>query len=70
MKASARNQFAGTVSAVKEGSVMAEVSVKLDAGPEMVAAITRDSARRLHLGQGSKVLLLVKATDVLVVTQE
>ena len=70
MKISARNQFAGTVSSVKEGSVMAEVDVKLDAGPEMVAAITRDSARRLHLGQGSKVVLIVKATDVMVVVPE
>jgi molybdate transport system regulatory protein len=70
MKISARNQFAGTVSAVKEGSVMAEVVVKLDAGPEMVAAITRESARRLHLGQGSKVVLIVKATDVIVMTPE
>ena len=70
MKISARNQFAGTVSAVKEGSVMAEVVVRLDAGLEMVAAITRDSARRLHLGQGSKVVLLVKATDVMVMSPD
>src|SRR5690349_11942497 len=55
MQLSARNQLPGTVTAVKEGAVMAEVSVKLDAGPEIVSVITVDSARRLNLADGSKV---------------
>ncbi len=49
MKISARNQLAGTVKAVSEGSVMAEVVVRIEGGQEIVAAITAESARSLGL---------------------
>ena len=54
MQLSARNQLPGTVKAVKEGAVMAEVVVTLDGGLEVVSAITVDSARRLKLAVGSR----------------
>jgi hypothetical protein len=44
MQLSARNQLRGTITAVKEGAVMAEVVVTLDGGPEVVSAITVASA--------------------------
>ena len=52
MQLSARNQLPGTVTAVKEGAVMAEVIVKLDGGPEVVSAITVASVQRLKLAEG------------------
>ena len=44
MKISARNQLKGTVKTTKLGSVMAEVTVEVDAG-EVVAAITATKSR-------------------------
>ena len=49
---------------------MAEVSVTVDGGHEMVAAITAESARRLGLVPGKKVTVMVKSTDVLLATDD
>jgi molybdate transport system regulatory protein len=68
MQLSARNQLPGTVTTVKEGAVMAEVTVKLENGPEVVSVITVDSAHRLGLAAGSKVTVVIKATEVLLAT--
>lgn len=65
MPLSARNQLAATVSSVKHGSVMSVVTVRLSGGEEIVAAITRDSAESLALGQGDQVTAIVKATEVI-----
>jgi len=66
MELSARNQFVGQVKQVKLGNIMAEVIVDIGGGHEIVAAITRASAERLHLGQGSTVTVVIKATEVLI----
>ncbi|MEO7913003.1 MAG: TOBE domain-containing protein [Roseiflexaceae bacterium] len=68
MQLSARNQLPGTVLTVKEGAVMAEVVVKLDGGPEVVSAITVGSVQGLKLAPGSKVTVVVKATEVMLAT--
>ena len=68
MQLSARNQLPGTVTAVKEGAVMAEVIVKLDGGPDVVSAITVASVKRLQLAVGSKVTVVIKATEVMLGT--
>jgi molybdate transport system regulatory protein len=65
MKLSARNQMPGTVKAVTEGQVMAEVVVDIDGGHELVAAITAESARRLGLQPGSRVTAIIKSTEVM-----
>jgi molybdopterin-binding protein len=70
MQLSARNQLPGTVTAVKEGAVMAEVIVTLDGGPEVVSAITVASVQRLKLAVGSKVTVVVKATEVMLATDD
>ena len=64
MKLSARNQFSGTVRSVELGTVMAEVVVDVD-GQQIVSAITRSSAERLGLAEGSQVTVFIKATEVL-----
>lgn len=65
MKISARNQLAGTVKTVTDGAVMAEVVVEVDGGHEIVAAITAESARRLGLAPGKRVVAIIKSTEVM-----
>jgi molybdopterin-binding protein len=62
---SARNQFQGTIQAVKLGNVMAEVVVKVGS-LEIVSAITRGSAEHLNLKVGDTVTAVIKSTEVLI----
>ena len=63
---SARNQFAGTVQAVKLGQVMAEVIIKVAPKIEVVSLISRTSAENLKLKKGDKVTAIIKSTEVMV----
>ncbi|NOK58851.1 MAG: transporter [Chloroflexi bacterium AL-W] len=69
MQLSTRNQLPGTIKDIKTDSVMAQVVVELDQGGEMVSVITADSAQRLNLTVGKKVMVMVKATDVSVASE-
>ena len=64
MQLSARNQLNATVKDVKLGTIMSEVTVDVG-GQEVVAAITRGSAERLGLAAGDEVVVIVKATEVM-----
>ncbi|WP_373813363.1 molybdopterin-binding protein [Neisseria dentiae] len=68
MKTSARNQFAGTVKAIKQDTVNSEVTIALPGGQELVAAITRDSCDNLNLAAGSPVIALIKSTHIVIAT--
>jgi molybdate transport system regulatory protein len=70
MKISARNQFPATVKSVTEGAVMAEVVAELDTGGELVAAITMQSAHNLGLEPGKRVIAVIKATEILIATED
>ena len=59
-----RNQLAGKVAGVQTGSVMAEVKIDVG-GDELVAAVTRHSVERLGLAEGDDVIVLIKATEVM-----
>jgi molybdate transport system regulatory protein len=61
---STRNQIAGKIKTVTLGAVMAEVTIAVD-NNEIVAAITRHSVERLGLVEGDDVLVLIKATEVM-----
>jgi molybdopterin-binding protein len=65
MQLSARNQLPGVIKTTKLGTIMAEVSVEIDAGT-VVAAITRSSAEALDLKPGEKVTVIIKATEVII----
>jgi molybdopterin-binding protein len=65
VKLSARNQLQGTVTAVKSGTVMAEVEVQIEPG-QVVAAITDHSRSALELKEGDRVTVIIKSTEVLV----
>ena len=64
MELTTRNQLRGVVKRVNIGSVMAEVIVDVN-GSEIVAAVTRHSVERLDLDQGDEVIVLIKATEVM-----
>lgn len=68
MKSTARNQFAGTVSALEVGPVSAQVTIALKSGAEITATLTADAARRLKLKKGKEALALVKASAVVLVS--
>ena len=70
MKISARNQLPATVRSITEGQVMAEITVEVDGGHEVVAAITAESARRLGLQAGKRVLVVVKSTEVMLAVED
>ena len=65
MKISARNQLVGKVAKITSGAVNAEVSVALPDGGEIVAVITKASAKSLGLKKGSPVVAVIKASDIL-----
>ncbi|MGI9148694.1 MAG: TOBE domain-containing protein [Chloroflexota bacterium] len=65
MQLSARNQFKGRVVSIHRGGVVAEVTVDIGNGQEIVSVITNGSVDRLHLEVGSEVTAIVKATEVM-----
>jgi molybdopterin-binding protein len=68
MQLSARNVLKGRVKQVAPGVVNTEVTIALPGGTEIVSIITKSSAERLHLAQGSEVYAVIKASDVMVAT--
>ncbi|MBN3757066.1 transporter [Paraburkholderia sp. Tr-20389] len=66
MRTSARNHFAGQVTAVKNGAVNDEVTLRSQDGLEIVAVITHGSATSLGLAAGKPAFALVKASSVIV----
>ncbi|WP_088279946.1 TOBE domain-containing protein, partial [Ideonella sp. A 288] len=70
VRTSARNQFVGKVSGLREGPVDFEVRIRLDEQLELAAVVTRDSAETLGLAIGSEVIALVKASSLLLLTDE
>jgi molybdate transport system regulatory protein len=65
MKLSARNQVKGRVTAVRTGSIMAEVDVAIEPA-EMTATITRGSVEHLEIKEGDEVFVVVKSTEVMI----
>ena len=54
------------MTAVVPGVVMSTVTIRLAAGQEVVAAITKESAEGLGLAEGDEVKAVIKATEVMV----
>jgi len=68
MRTSARNQFVGTVTGLREGAVSFEVCLRLDASQLLWSVITRASAENLGLAIGREVHAFVKASTVMLLT--
>ena len=69
MQLSTRNRLPGRVTEVVKGEAAAKVTLQVGDN-HMVALITRESADELGLEPGKQVTALVKATDVMVLTDE
>lgn len=69
MKISTRNRLPGTVTEVVKGEAAAKVTLQVGDN-HVVALITRESADELGLEEGRQVTALVKATDVMILTDE
>lgn len=65
MKLSARNQIPATVTAINSGEAIANVELNAG-GVRLVASITVEAVRQLGLSEGSNVIAVVKASDVMV----
>jgi molybdopterin-binding protein len=61
---SARNRLRGRVASIRAGELLAEVTIDLRDGLQLVAAVTRNSVERLGLENGSGVSVYVKATEL------
>ena len=70
MPMSARNQFPGTVVAVKVGAVMTEVTIDIGNGIPIVSLISASSAKRLKLKKGKAAVAIIKATEVIISTED
>ena len=68
MLTSARNQFSGTIKEVNIGAVNAEVLINLKGGETIIASITKDSVENLGLKSGKDVVALVKAPQIILLT--
>jgi len=69
MALSTRNRIPGEVTEVVKGEAAAQVTIRVG-DASMVALITRESADELSLEPGQAVTALVKATDVMIMTDE
>lgn len=69
MQLSTRNRLPGRITEVVKGEAAARVTVQVGDN-NVVALITRESADELGLEPGKEVTALVKATDVMLLTNE
>jgi molybdate transport system regulatory protein len=70
MKSSARNQFFGKVTAIRGGSVNAEVELSLNGEDKITATITHESLENLSFKIGSEAWALIKASWVILSTED
>ena len=66
---SARNVLKGKVKKVEHGAVNSEIIVELPGGIEVVSIITKSSAERLDLKEGKEVSAVIKASNVMIMTE-
>jgi molybdopterin-binding protein len=69
MKLSARNQLSGRVTSITHGEAIANVVLDVS-GARIVASITVEAVRELGLSEGSEVIAVIKASDVIVATKD
>jgi molybdate transport system regulatory protein len=64
MKTSAGNALRGVVSQFKDGAVNSEVTLTIAPGVDIVAIVTRDSAKALGLAPGREAMALINASVI------
>jgi molybdate transport system regulatory protein len=69
MQLSARNQIPATVTSINFGEAIA--NVELNAGDSrLVSSITVEAAKQLGLEVGKEVIVIIKASDVILATND
>lgn len=68
IRTSAGNQFVGPVTALREGEVSFEASLRLDSKHELCAIISRESTETLGLAIGHEIHAFVNASSVIIST--
>jgi molybdopterin-binding protein len=68
MKVSARNLIPGKIKEITAGAVNSEVIIEVSPGIEIVSIITKHSVESMGLKVGSPVKAMMKASNVMVVT--
>jgi molybdopterin-binding protein len=66
LRLSARNQFPGTIAAIRKGVTTTHVTIEVAPGIVVTAAITNESAEELGLAVGRTAVAVIKASDVMV----
>ena len=66
MRISARNQLKGTVVEVKKGATTSHVRVDIGNGQIMTSSITNEAVDELGIKANGKVVVVVKASDVMI----
>jgi molybdate transport system regulatory protein len=69
MQVGARNRLQGEVTEIKRGTVMCQVRVRVAGGAQMESVMTLDSVDAMGLKVGDKVMLAVKAVNVLLLKE-
>jgi molybdopterin-binding protein len=70
MRVSTRNTLTGHVKQVERGPIHAEVTLELSGGTTIVSVITRHAADALGLIPGKPVYALIKASDIIMATDD
>lgn len=66
---SARNRLVGTVTDISKGEAIANVVLDV-AGQRLVASITVEAVEELGLREGSSAAAIIKASDVIIATDD
>jgi molybdopterin-binding protein len=66
MRISARNQIKGKIIDLKKGATTAHVRVDIGNGQTVTSAITNEAVDELSLKVGGAVIVVVKASDVMI----
>ena len=69
MKLSARNKLVGTVTSITRGEAIVNVALDV-AGQRLVASITVEAVDELGLQEGAPVTAVIKASDVIIATDD
>jgi molybdopterin-binding protein len=66
MRISARNQIKGAVVEVKKGATTSHVRVDIGGGKVVTSSITNEAVDDLGVKAGDKVIVVIKASDVMI----
>lgn len=69
MRLSARNQIPARVTSINAGEAIANVELEAN-GTRLVASITVEAVRELGLAEGTEVIAVIKASEVILATAD